>query len=341
MTELISGLKLGQKLGNGAFGEVFLGDDDAHGEVAVKVLSRDTHDSDESWQEHREAFLAEAQNLSKATHNHVVQVHHMVAAKDGNSVQICMELCRGGSLQTHFETGPMTIADVRAIGTDVLMGLAALHARGLIHRDIKPANILLNSRGKALIGDFGHVTNDIAFGYASAAGYWDHLAYEVWNGGGTSERSDIWALGATFYRLLHGQEWYQSCPDPSKLIKQGGFASRLKWLPHVPKRWRTVIRKMLEDDTKKRYQNADQALDALSKLPVVPVWKTLVDNDKVRWERRSETRLNVVEWTRTPRNNSWVAWSEPLAKGIKKTLGGSKGTVSASQAISELQRYLS
>ena len=38
MADYVSGLTLGAKLGNGAFGEVFLGEDPAHGEVAVKVL---------------------------------------------------------------------------------------------------------------------------------------------------------------------------------------------------------------------------------------------------------------------------------------------------------------
>ena len=339
MANLLSGLKIGKKLGEGAFGEVFLGQDQAHGTVAVKKLVRKPSWSDDKWDEWRAAFLAEAQNLSKATHANVVQVHHFLAADDGEEMYICMAYCQGGCLQGPFERGPLSIAAVRKVGTDVLIGLGALHKRGMIHRDIKPANILLDSRGNALIGDFGLVTDKLAFGYASGAGYYDHLAFEYWHGGGTSEKSDIWALGATIYRLLHGQAWYEQSPDPRTIIKYGGFADGLKWLPHIPKKWRRVIRQMLEDDTSKRYQSAAQTLNAFSNLPIAPVWETTVKDERVRWELRSATRLNVVEWSRVPRKNDWKAWSEPLGAGRVKTLGGSGGVVSAKDAITGLEKY--
>jgi serine/threonine-protein kinase len=339
VTNLLSGLKLGKELGSGAFGTVYLGQDEAHGTVAVKKLTRDTGWPDVVWDAWKSAFLAEAQNLSKATHEHVVQVHHIVTAEDGETVYICMAYCPGGSLQTAFEKGPLPLPQVRKAGTDVLLGLSALHARGMLHRDIKPANILLNAKN-ALIGDFGLVTDNIVFGYASDAGYYDHLAHEIWHGKGTSERSDIWALGATLYRLLHGQRWYAEAPDPKNLIASGGFADGLKWLPHVPKRWRRVIRQMMEDASTKRYQTANQALSALSSLPISPAWEATVEPNRVRWELTSSNRLKIVEWHRVPRQHQWTAWSEPLGKGRKMTLGGSGGIVAASKAISELEEFL-
>ncbi|MEG3154273.1 serine/threonine-protein kinase [Sphingomonas sp. RB1R13] len=342
MTNLLSGLQVGKKLGGGAFGEVYLGQDDAHGQVAVKKLSRKVEWTDGKWDAWKAAFLAEAQNLSRAAHDHVVKVHHIVAAEDNESVLICMAFCPGGSLQGPYERAPLPTPAVRKIGTDILIGLSALHARGMIHRDIKPANILLDARGNALIGDFGLVTDDLAFGYASGAGYYDHLAYEFWHGRGTSVKTDIWAIGATLYRLLHGKQWYEEAPSPKDLIPYGGFADGLNWLPHVPKRWRRVIRQLMEDDTSKRYQTADQALGAISSLPIAPAWLATVAPDQVRWEANSGKRLNVVEWKRVPRKNEWIAWSEPLcgASGRKKTLGGSGGAVSAKEAIAGLERFL-
>ena len=232
MAGFISGLTIGTKLGNGHFGEVFEGQDPAHGKVAVKILRREGYHDDASWPAYKASYLAEAQYLSKATHRNVVQVHHVVEAPDGDSVVICMAFCPRGSLQTSFENGPMTLAGVRKVGTEVLMGLGALHARGMIHRDIKPANILLDGQAVAEISDFGHVTDDLVVGYASQAGYADHIAYEVWNGGGTSAKSDIWAVGMTLYRLLHGKLWYEELPYPRDVIQHGGFANKLRWLPH-------------------------------------------------------------------------------------------------------------
>src|SRR5690349_21373695 len=232
---LLSGLKIEKKpIGSGGFGTVYLGEDDAHGTVAVKKLARKAHWFGAVWDAWKARYMAEAKNLSKAAHEHVVKVHHVVASDDGETIYICMAFCSGGSLQKAYEAGPLPISDVRRIGTDVLMGLAALHARGMLHRDIKPANILIDDCGRALIGDFGLVTDEIVMGYASDVGYYDHLAFEIWQGKGTSERSDVWAIGATLYRLLHGELWYKEAPDPKTVIKDGGFADGLKWLPHIP-----------------------------------------------------------------------------------------------------------
>ncbi len=340
MADYVSDLKLGAKLGNGAFGEVFRGEDPAHGEVAVKVLKRESFHNDAIWPLYKAGYLAEAKNLSKASHRNVVQVHHVVEAPDGDSVVICMAFCPGGSLQAPFERGPMTLPAVRKVGTEVLMGLGAMHARGMVHRDIKPANILLNVKAEAQISDFGLVTDDLVLGYASQAGYSDHIAYEVWNGKGTSAKSDVWALGMTLFRLLHGKAWYEEAPDPRLVVKHGGFADTLRWLPHVPKGWRRVIRKMLNDDDSARYQNAAQALKALANVPVAPVWEATVTADLVRWEQVKGARRLVVEWQRhSPRKHEWEAWSEPVSNGRNKRLNGSNGLVGRGDAVKNLETF--
>jgi eukaryotic-like serine/threonine-protein kinase len=108
MAGFISDLKLGARLGNGHFGEVFQGEDPAHGQVAVKVLKREVFHDDAIWPEYKAGYLAEAKSLAKASHRNVVQVHHVVEAPDGDSVMICMAFCPGGSLQSAFDRGPMT-----------------------------------------------------------------------------------------------------------------------------------------------------------------------------------------------------------------------------------------
>lgn len=340
MAKVVPALQVGKKLGNGHFGEVFLGHDSVHGQVAVKVLSRKPIQSDAEWDRHKNGFLAEARNLSKARHNNVVQVFSIEELPDGNSIRFCMAFCQNGSLQSAFEAGPMTMLDVRKAATEVCLGLDALHARGMLHRDIKPGNILRNSAGVVQLGDFGLVTDDLILGYGSQAGYTDHIAYEVWLGEGTSVKTDIWALGMTLYRLLHGKIWYEQGPAPRHVIAQGRFADSLQWLPHVPKAWRRVIRKMLNDDRTMRYQSASQVLNALSTLPT-PDWQTTVAPSLVRWEQVGGSRLRIVEWTEhTPRKHEWRAWSQPIgAAGRSMTLGASTGVISKSQAIRELEQF--
>lgn len=340
MVDDISPLVMKHRLGAGAYGVVFMGEDAVHGDVAVKVVGRKPGQTDEQWAVHRRSFLAEAQNLSRATHKNVVQVHKFVESEDGNSIKFCMAYCPGGSLQTAFERGPMTLGAVRKAATEVTLGLQALHARGMIHRDIKPANILLDRRGVAKIGDFGFVTDEIVLGYAQEAGYYDHLAYEVWHGRGTSVKSDIWALGMTLYRLLHGQQWYEEAPAPFFNIEHGGFADSLRWLPHIPKAWRRVLRKMMNDSTRDRYQTTDQLLGAYPALPTTPIWECSVSPGLVRWVQVKGDRRIIVEWTRhSERRHEWKAWSEPIAAGRPRALGGSAGIIGRVQAEAELKAY--
>lgn len=340
MASVIPALQIGRRLGNGHFGVVYLGRDSVHGEVAVKVLGRKPDQSDAEWQNFKASFLGEARNLSKATHRNVVRVYHIEELPSGDEIRFCMAYCAGGSLQTAFEAGPMSLSSVRKAGTEVLMGLAALHARQMLHRDIKPGNILIDASGVAQLGDFGLVTDDLLFGYGSQAGYCDHIAFEVWQGSGTSARSDIWALGMTLFRLIHGKQWYDEAPNPQLIVPNGGFAATLKWLPHVPKVWRRVIRKMLNDDPAARYQTAGQALGGLSLLPVTPKWTATVSPELVRWEQTNKTRRNIVEWARkSQRKHSWSAWSEPIGKGRIMTLNGSGGIVGSREAVAQLEAY--
>lgn len=340
MAPVVPELQIGARLGNGHFGVVYEGQDGVHGLVAVKVLSREPFQSDHDWHEFKRGFLAEAQHLSQATHNNVVQVHRIEEMPDGESIRFCMEHCPGGSLQSRFLVGPMKLAEVRKAATEILLGLTALHLRGMLHRDIKPGNILIDRNGVAKLGDFGHVTDNLLFGYASQAGYRDHIAWEVWHGQGTSAKTDVWAVGMTLFRLLHGKTWYDEAPRPQEIVRDGGFVDTLKWLPHVPKAWRRVLRKTMTDSPTARYQTAAQVLQALSKLPVSPDWQTTVSPELVRWEHLHKTRRNVVEWHRhSPRRHEWSAWSEPLGAGRRKTLDGSGGIVSRRDAVAALETY--
>lgn len=333
---------LGKKLGAGHFGKVYLANDPVHGEVAVKVIERDTSKPPAKWDEQKDRFLKEAQNLAKATHRNIVRVFHLEEADGGDSVRICMELCQGGSLQGAYDAGPMNLLQVRNVGSQVLLGLGALHAREMLHRDLKPGNILVDEHGKIRIGDFGLVTDDLILGYADVGGYIyvDHLAYEVWHGNGTSEKSDVWAFGMTMFRLLHGHDWYERAPKPRGEIVNGGFADTLEWLPHIPKRWRRVIREMLRDDTAARLQNVSAVQAKFASLPVAPVWDCKVATDRVVWERLKKGRRIVVEWLQhSATRHEWSAQSEPTTTGKTRRLAGSAGVIGRRLALKQLEDF--
>jgi serine/threonine protein kinase len=229
---------------------------------------------------------------------------------------------------------------VRKRSTEVSLGLQALHARGMLHRDIKPGNLLIDRRHVTKLGDFGLVTDNLIFGYGSAAGYADHLAPEIYGGGPTSARTDIWALGMTIYRLLHGTSWYERSPPPQLQIPLGGFAQRLSWLPHIPNSWRRFVRKALKDDPNARYQNATEVVNALATLPAGAGWLCTVTPVDVSWVKRTSRRQVNVLWTEhSPRRHEWRAWSEPLTAGRNRALGGSQTAVGLRELDRQLQAF--
>ncbi len=313
---------LGRCLGHGHFGMVHEGQDDLRGTVAVKVLKKPAAIADADWTDMQATLLQEGQRLVKASHLHVVPVYYIDPAPDGD-LRLVMELCVG-SLAKRHAGGPIPLGDVRNIGTSVASGLECMHARGMLHRDVKPSNILIDANGVVRLGDFGLVTDRIIYGYASVGDerYAPHVAKEVWDGFGTSERSDIFALGVTLYRLIHGEDWYvENTPKAPAAIKRGRYGQRLPWLAHVPKKWRTFIRKCLHDETSERLQSASAVLTGLAKLPTEPSWLCECAADKTTWRVTERGRhLEVV----LSAGQSWTATSFPVGAGIKRTLGGSK-----------------
>jgi eukaryotic-like serine/threonine-protein kinase len=333
-------LQLGSHLGSGHFGEVFRGTDNIHGEVAVKVLRQESGESDSDWQQRKVGLLEEGQKLAAATHVNVVRVFRVVESDSGDAVHLVMECCAGGSLQKQFDIGPMRVSDLRKVATDIALGLQALHTRDMLHRDIKPGNLLLDSHGTAKLGDFGLVTDNIILGYASAQGYRDHVAYEVWGGSGTSIKTDIWAFGMTIYRLLHGKDWYSRSIKPEVIIRDGKFVDTLLWLPHIPAKWRRFIRKTMQDSPAARHQNVTQIVGALARLPVEPAWDCSISSSEIKWQRSAAGRHIVVTWTQhSPRSHSWKAWSEPIGKGKRRSLGGSTKKLGGVQVERELTRF--
>lgn len=144
----------------------------------------------------------------------------------------------------------------------------------------------------------------------------------------------------TLYRLLHGQSWYDETSKPRQLIKDGDFVETLLWLPHIPKQWRTAIRKMLNDNPYKRYQNANQALTGIAALPVEPVWTTTVSPGLVTWEQTKGKRLVKVHWERiSRRQHRWRAWSEPIGAGLNRTLACSDGIVGQTKALAGMREF--
>src|SRR5688572_17388516 len=142
-------------LGIGSMGEVYLGRNERIGkEVAVKVLRRD-------FAEDRaivNRFDQEARIASAVKSSHVVDVYDLGELPTGERF-IVMEYVDGESLGMRMaREGKLSAHVLGGITLQILDGLAAAHAAGVVHRDLKPDNVILSKRdGQELVKlvDFG------------------------------------------------------------------------------------------------------------------------------------------------------------------------------------------
>ena len=93
-----------------------------------------------------------------------------------------------------------------AIATKLAKAVAALHRAGVIHRDIKPDNVILQPGGGLKLIDLGvaRLPNIEDFPASSVPGTPSYMAPEMIEGQPGDEKSDIFALGVTLFRMFTG-----------------------------------------------------------------------------------------------------------------------------------------
>jgi predicted Ser/Thr protein kinase len=194
---------LRRRLAMGGMSVLFVAYDSTLGrEVAVKVLNEDYSDDETRVAQ----FEREARLTAAVSHPNVVRVY--TVGRAFGRYFIAMELVSGRSLEVVMdERGALPEAEIMPIALQVVAGLRAAHAAGLIHRDIKPGNILIEESGTAKIVDFG-LSLLTEGGEVKAEEIWATPYYvppETLIHAEEDFRSDIYALGSTVYHALSGR----------------------------------------------------------------------------------------------------------------------------------------
>ena len=195
--------RIGRLLGRGGMGEVYEAEHLAHGRrVALKVLNQRLRRADD-----RERFLQEGQMAAAVNHPNTVYIFSSEEL-DGQPV-ITMELLTGGTLKDRVKaSGPLPPPEAIDAILQVIAGLEAAHAGGILHRDVKPSNCFVAADGTVKVGDFGlsisslprHVTTLAESG--AFQGTLEYAAPEQLRGERLDLRADIYSVGATLFYLL-------------------------------------------------------------------------------------------------------------------------------------------
>lgn len=159
----------------------------------------------------------------------------------------------------------------KPIMIQILKAFDFAHKQGIVHRDIKPANILINSDGtKIKILDFGiaKMKDDISMETKSGAqiGTVFYMSPEQVLGKELDAKSDIYALGVTFYQMLTGLNPYHDLNTEYEVynkITKEDLPDPREIYPSISEQMVNIITKALAKDPKNRFESCEEFISAI------------------------------------------------------------------------------
>ncbi len=271
MLEIGHELQLGryrikERLNQGGMGAVYLATDRNLSERLV-AIKENTETSPATQQQ----FQQEAVLLARLTHANLPRVTDHFIEPSGRQYLV-MDYVGGDDLEQIIRQhkGPLPEAEVLAWLEQVMDALEYMHSwldvdsgvpSPVIHRDIKPANIKRTRNGRIVLVDFGlakvHAQEGtLAGARAVTPGYSPLEQY----GEGTDVRSDIYALGATLYKLLTGEK----PPDAPSLAAGTSLIPPRKRNPALSRLAERVILRAMQVLPANRFQSIQEMRTALA-----------------------------------------------------------------------------
>lgn len=205
------------KLGSGGMGEVWLAKMTLVGSSELVALKRIRSEMSDR-PEHLQQFEREARITSLLRHPHIVALRRY--GVDGDGPFLALEFVEGRSAkdlekEAHNRGMVLPVKVALSLARDAARGLSFAHSfrdeqmnvDHIVHRDISPDNVLVSYDGLVKVTDFGIakvVGGTTLTGTDTARGKYGYMAPELFDGQEADTRSDVFAFGATLFRLLTG-----------------------------------------------------------------------------------------------------------------------------------------
>jgi len=263
---MVSHYRIVEKIGSGGMGEVYLAEDTKlNRHVALKFMPAHLAADDDL----RARFAREAQAAAKLDHPNIVSIYE-VSEYRGRPF-IAMAHIKGESLRDVVRAGKLSISESIELAMQICEGLNEAHHAGVVHRDIKPGNIIVDSKGRARILDFGLATvsgEDKLTKTGSTLGTIGYMSPEQISGGKVDKRSDLFSVGVILYEMLTSRRPFTGDNDAAiiKAITDSTPEPIARFKSGITEELQSIVTKALAKDQSIRFQSADGMMADLKRV---------------------------------------------------------------------------
>ena len=267
-------------LGVGGFGIVYKCQDLQNGkrEVAVKTLRHSIADYDRA----AKRFEREIELSRSLTNSHTIHILN-AGVTDDQTLFFVMELLHGKALESSINEKRYTFYETKRIILQVLESLREAHEKGIVHRDIKPSNIQLepDPEGRpneydVRVLDFGIAKSIDSHNFddnekLTQTGAWvgspSYMSPELLRDGYVTPAVDVYAVGLIMLEMISGHTAVYGNSVMDIAVQQ------MSPEPHEIDDWilassmAPIIKKCIDKDYTRRYQNAGELYDVIAALP--------------------------------------------------------------------------
>ena len=210
-------------------------------ESTSHVTLSTTYGTRETVDRFREKFLKEAHNIARLNHPNIVRIIDVF--EENGTAYYVMEYAENGSLAEKVKRqGYLSEPEATRYILQVASALEYIHGQKMNHLDVKPANIMLNQKDESVLIDCGlsrqydaSTGNQTSIALVGISdGYAPMEQYKPGGVGAFTPETDIYALGATFFKLLTGMtppsafDVHEDGVPVSELREKGVSRRRLK-----------------------------------------------------------------------------------------------------------------